>query len=57
MKARFGWSAVVALAELSVSADAQAPPPGSYTQSCRDIRLQGTTLTAVCRRAGGGGDS
>jgi hypothetical protein len=44
---------VVALAGLSVSAYAQAPPPGSYTQSCRDIRIQGTTLTAVCRRASG----
>jgi hypothetical protein len=57
MKARLGWPGVVALAALSASAYAQAPPPGSYTQSCRDIRLQGTTLTAVCRRAGGGGDS
>ena len=56
MKARFGWSAVVALAGLSVSADAQAPPPGSYTQTCWDIRMQGTTLTAVCRRAGGRGE-
>jgi len=56
MKARLGWPAVVALAGLSVSAYAQAPPPGSYTQSCWDIRMQGTTLTAVCRRAGGRGE-
>jgi hypothetical protein len=56
VKARFGWSAVVALAGLSVSAYAQAPPPGSYTQTCWDIRMQGTTLTAVCRRAGGRGE-
>src|SRR6266850_5224729 len=37
-------------------ANAQAPPPGSYTQTCWDIRMQGTTLTAVCRRAGGRGE-
>src|SRR5438132_14105197 len=56
MKARLGWPAVVALAGLSVSAYAQAPPPGSYTQICWDIRMHGTTLTAVCRRAGGRGE-
>jgi CVNH domain len=56
MKARLGWLAVAALAGLSVSAYGQAPPPGSYTQTCRDIRMQGTTLTAVCRRAGGRGE-
>src|ERR1700746_2255497 len=56
MEARFGWPAVVALVGLSLSAYGQAPPPGSYTQSCRDIRMQGTTLTAVWRRACGRGE-
>src|ERR1700751_1395272 len=56
MKARLGWPVVMALAGLSVSAYAQAPPPGSYKQSCWDIRMQGTTLTAVCRRASGRGE-
>jgi hypothetical protein len=48
--------AVIALAFLSASAYAQAPPPGSYQQSCTDIRMQGPTLTAVCRRANGRGE-
>lgn len=46
----------VVMAALSVSAYAQAPPPGSYQQSCRDIRVHGATLTAVCRRANGRGE-
>ena len=41
---------------LSVSAHAQGPPPGSYQQSCREIRVHGPTLTAVCRRANGRGE-
>ncbi len=41
---------------VSVSAHAQAPPPGSYQQSCREIRMHGPTLTAVCRRANGRGE-
>src|SRR5262249_39285648 len=48
--------AVLALACLAVSAYAQAPPPGSYQQSCRDTRMQGTTLTAVCQKARGRGE-
>jgi hypothetical protein len=48
--------AVVALAFLSASAYAHAPPPGSYQQSCTDIRMRGPTLTAVCRRANGRGE-
>ena len=51
-----GLFGVAALAGLSLSAYAQAPPPGSYQQSCRDIRMQGSTLIAVCRRANGRGD-
>ena len=54
MKAHF-WL-FTTLAGLSLSAYAQAPPPGSYMQTCRDIRMQGTTLSAVCRRAGARGE-
>jgi hypothetical protein len=46
----------VGLTSLSFSAFAQAPPPGSYQQSCRDIRMQGPTLSALCRRANGRGE-
>ena len=45
-----------ALAGLAFAAYAQGLPPGSYQQSCRDFRMQGGTLTAVCRRANGHGD-
>jgi hypothetical protein len=45
-----------ALAGLAFAAYAQGLPPGSYQQSCRDFRMQGGTLTAVCRRANGRGD-
>jgi hypothetical protein len=48
--------AAAALMALSLPALAQAPPPGSYRQSCWDIRMQGATLTAVCRRAHGHGE-
>jgi hypothetical protein len=41
---------------LSISAHAQAPPPGSYQQSCREIRMHGPTLTALCRTARGRGE-
>src|SRR5690349_19405816 len=36
---------------LSIPAHAQALPPGSYQQSCREIRMHGPTLTAICRTA------
>jgi hypothetical protein len=45
-----------ALAGLAFAAYAQGLPPGSYQQSCRDFKIQGGTLTAVCRRANGRGD-
>jgi hypothetical protein len=53
MKARLGLLALLALAGLSISAYAQTPPPGSYQRSCREIRMQGATLTAVCSRTHG----
>src|SRR5262249_10169752 len=28
-------------------------PPGSYTESCKDIRMKGTSLHAVCRSVDG----
>ena len=56
MKLIIGLFGAVVLAGVAGSAYAQAPPPGSYQQSCREIRMQGTTLTAVCRRAKGRGE-
>jgi hypothetical protein len=56
MKAIVGLLGAVALAGLSFSVYAQGQPQGSYLQSCRDVRMQGTTLTAVCRRANGRGE-
>lgn len=55
MKIVFGLFAGVILAVGSSSAFAQAPP-GSYRESCRDIRIHGPTLTALCRRANGRGE-
>jgi hypothetical protein len=56
MKVILGLLAAATLASLSFSASAQAPPPGSYRESCRDVRMQGPTLTALCRRANGRGE-
>jgi CVNH domain len=53
MKARLGLYALLALTGLSISAYAQTPPPGSYQRSCREVRMQGATLTAVCSRTHG----
>ena len=53
MKVIGGLLGAVALAGLSSSAAAQAPPAGSYRQSCGNIQVQGTTLTAVCRTTDG----
>lgn len=55
MKIIVGLFATVILAGTSFSAYAQAPP-GSYRESCRDIRMQGPTLTALCRGAHGRGE-
>jgi hypothetical protein len=54
VKAITGLLSAAALAGFAVSAAAQAPPPGSYRESCRDIRMQGPTLTALCRTMRGG---
>jgi CVNH domain len=51
-----GLAVATVLASLSFVAHAQGLPPGSYQQSCRDFRMHGTTLSAVCRRANGRGE-
>ena len=56
MKARLGLFAAIALASLSMSTYAQAPPVGSYQRTCRDVSIQGTTLSAVCAREHGRGE-
>jgi CVNH domain len=56
VKAHLGLFAVAALAGLAIPAFAQAPPPGSYQRTCRDIRMQGTILSAVCIREHGRGE-
>lgn len=54
MKTIVGLFAVTALAGFAGSAAAQAPPPGSYRESCREIRMEGPSLTALCRTMRGG---
>jgi len=54
MKLVFGLAGAIVLAGLSVSPSAQAQPPGSYRESCRDIWIRGSTLNAVCRTVRGG---
>ena len=56
MKARLGLFAAFALVGLPMPTYAQAPPPGSYQRTCRDFRMQGTTLSAVCAREHGRGE-
>jgi hypothetical protein len=46
----------VLLVSFAFSANGQGLPPGSYQQSCRDFRMQGSTLSAVCRRSHGRGE-
>lgn len=56
VKILFGSFGATALVGLAFAAYAQGLPPGSYQQSCRDFRMQGSTLTAVCRRSHGRGE-
>jgi CVNH domain len=51
MKIVLGLFAGAILVIASTAALAQEAPPGSYRESCRDIRMQGPILTALCRRA------
>jgi len=55
MKSLVAALSLAAIAGLAYPAAAQSPPPGSYLQTCRDVAVEGNTLTARCRRAGGGG--
>ena len=55
MKTVVGLIAAAALLGLASSAAAQRPPPGSYRESCWNIRMEGSVLNAVCRRARGRG--
>src|SRR5271166_6113 len=50
MKIVPGLAAMFVLTSLSAYAQV---PQGSYLRSCRDIKMQGQTLAAVCRRADG----
>jgi hypothetical protein len=52
MRVALGLSAMLVLSILPPPAYAQVPQ-GSYLQSCRDIKMQGQTLAAVCRRGDG----
>ena len=52
MKIALGLFTALVLGGVSFSAWAQAPQ-GSYLGSCTNIRMEGRTLTAVCRRADG----
>jgi len=57
---RFQWclrtiasATVLSAVILPSQASAQNPPPGPYTESCRDIRMEGTTVSATCQEASG----
>ena len=50
MKIVPGLAAMFVLTSLSAYAQV---PQGSYLHSCRDIKMQGQTLAAVCRKADG----
>jgi hypothetical protein len=45
--------AIVLCAMCSTANAQSAPPPGPYTESCRDIEMRGTTLTATCKASSG----
>ena len=55
MKGLSALMVVIASVGVSTSSYAQAPPAGSYQRTCRDVRIQGTTLSAVCAREHGRG--
>ncbi len=45
--------ALVLLALAGAPAEARGAPPGSYLDSCRQIRVQGGALVAMCRKRSG----
>jgi hypothetical protein len=52
MKITLGLLGAVVLCGVSFSAGAQTPQ-GSYLSSCTNVRMEGGSLTAICRRADG----
>ena len=52
MKITLGLLAAVVLCGVSFSAGAQTPQ-GSYLSSCTNVRTEGGSLTAMCRKANG----
>jgi hypothetical protein len=50
---RIAIAALMALMVSSLAGAAQAQPGGSYMGSCRDVRMRGDTLLALCRRMDG----
>jgi hypothetical protein len=51
---RIAIAALLALTLSGLAGAAQAQPGGSYLASCRDVRMRGDTLLALCRRIDGG---
>ena len=56
MKMVIGTLAAALMAGISYGqpAQAQGTPPGSYLNSCTDVRMEGGSLVATCRRSNGG---
>ena len=47
-----GLAAIALIAGVAI-AQAQSVPPGSYLNSCTNVRVEGRTLKALCRAANG----
>jgi hypothetical protein len=56
MKIGLGGLATVVLVAIAWPAAAQGVPPGTYLQSCSEVRMRGDTLIAYCRRPDGHGN-
>ena len=56
MRIVIGTLAAALMAGISYGqpAQAQGTPPGSYLNSCTDVRMEGGSLVATCRRSNGG---
>lgn len=53
LKVMFVFAAAFLLIVTGREAGAQSIPPGSYKQSCRDIKIKGNRLSAYCRAIDG----
>jgi hypothetical protein len=49
----FDWLVLVLFLSSTAAASAEHAPPGSYVQSCRNIRVVAGTLLAECRQPDG----